>query len=118
MTYEWNMITLIGIKIFSYYWATKIYIITSLLFMSTLLLDYILYTHIYKVLYIFNAHFVYKLKLNVDVVTRSNSNNGVLSSKKFWYQISQLLLIPLAKNHHARLIIVVHIIVDTELLVN
>ena len=95
--------------------GNKLYIITSL---STLLLDYIIYTHIYKVLYIFNAHFVYKLKLNVDVVTRSNSNNGVLSSKKFWYQISQLLLIPLAKNHHARLIIVVHIIVDTELLLN
>ena len=55
--------------------------ITSL---STLFLDYILYTHIYKVLYIFNAHFVYKLKLNVGVVTRSNSNNGVLSSKKFF----------------------------------
>ena len=32
MTYEWNMITLIGIKIFSYYQATKIYIITSLRF--------------------------------------------------------------------------------------
>ena len=86
--------------------------------MSSLLLEYFLYTLVYKVIYICNAHFVYKLKLNVDVITRIYSNNSILSSEKFWYQISQLLLIPLAKNHHARLIIVVHIIVDTELLVN